>query len=969
VDPERQRRIDELLQSTRQLSPEARAPFLRQACGGDADLEQHIWSLLRAQPDVAGFLDAAATRVTTLAQELREDTGAAGHILTGHTISHYRVLRPIDRGGMGIVYEAEDLRLGRHVALKVLQDSGSGQHKELLRFEQEARAIASLNHPNICTVFEVEEHDAQPVIVMELLKGVTLKQRMKAGPVGLQDLAQWGIEIADALGAAHERGVIHRDIKPANVFITSRGISKILDFGLAKLSTSDSDSSPLADQSLTTGGVVRGTTPYMSPEQVRGDDLDGRSDLFSLGVVLYEMATGRRPFDEKNVPLTMDAVLNKDPPPVSDINPGLPEALVRIVSKALEKDRGGRYQRASEIRSDLLMLRSGSDRERPTATPIHAASAPVAGQRGRLHWTKATVVAFAAVIVAVVGASVYQSRQSKPAGRLTDQDVLVVADFDNSTGDPVFDRALRQALAFQLQESPLLKAMDDAQVRLALQLSGKPVDTRLTGEVAREVCVREREKATLEGSIAPLGSSYLLALRAVNCRTGEVIVRRQATAPDKEHVVEALAQATTSLRARLGESLNTIPGDDRVYSHRVTTTSLEALEAFYLGDTEWSLTDNSRAAIPFYRRATELDPNFAMAWTILGMRYTTIGDDVHSRESIEKGYSLIDRVSERERLFITAVYERFNNRNVDKATEIYQVLTRTYPRDAVLHGGLSTLYLQRGELEKALAEAEASIKLGPKIVLYHRAAVSILMELNRMDDAKAVIDRARANGLESSSLHSQRLYIALAEGDRAAQDNELAWFAGKPEEAVALRHLANHAAAIGHHRRATQFFERAAALARERKSDIDPRTLVIERVAADALLGRCPARPSPQSPLPPLVIAICKADVAQKLVAQASQAGVAMTVGPPGYVRGTALLAEGRAEEAAALFEQMLARRATNWGPEYPAAQVGLARAAARSGDAAKARKAYDDFFALWKDADLDIPLLLAARNEYDALH
>jgi eukaryotic-like serine/threonine-protein kinase len=870
---------------------------------------------------------------------------------------------------MGIVYEAEDLRLGRHVALKVLQDSGRGHRTDLLRFEQEARAIASLNHPNICTVFEVEEHDGQPVIVMELLEGMTLKQRVQAGPVGLQDLAQWGIEIADALGAAHERGVIHRDIKPANVFITSRGTSKILDFGLAKLSGSDSALSPLADQSTTTGGVIRGTTPYMSPEQVRGDDLDGRSDLFSLGVVLYEMATGRRPFDEKNIALTMDAVLNKNPTPVSDINPGLPVALARIVSKALEKDRGRRYKRASEIRSDLSVVLSGSDREQPTATPIHVASTPVSGGRGGRHWRKATIVATAAVTLAVAGASVYQLRGPTPAGHLTDQDVLVVADFANSTGDPVFDHALRQALAFQLQESPFLKAMDDAQVRLALQLSGKLVDTRLTGEVAREICLREREKATLEGSIASLGSSYLLALQAVNCRTGEVIARQQATATEKEHVVEALAQATTSLRARLGESLSTIPGDDRVYSHRVTTTSLEALEAFYLGDTEWSLTDNSRAAIPFYQRATELDPNFAMAWTVLGMRYATIGDNVHSRESIEKGYSLIDRVSERERLFITAVYERINNNNVDKATEIYQVLTRTYPRDAVLRGGLSTLYLQRGELEKALAEAEASIKLGPKIVLYRRAAVSILMELNRMEDAKAVIDAAQANGLESSSLHAQRLYIALAEGDRAAQDNELAWFAGKPEEAVALRHLANHAAAIGHYRRATQFFERAAALARERKSDIDPRSMVIQRVAADALVGRCPAAPSPQLPLPPLVIAICKADVAQKLVAQASQTGDAMTTGPRGYVRGTALLADGRAEEAAALFEQMLARRATNWGPEYPAAQVGLARAAARLGDVARARKAYDDFFALWKDADPDVPLLLSARNEYDALH
>ena len=518
MEAERWKQIDELLQSALQVPSAQRDEFLCQACAGDAGLEQEVRSLLASDQSAGDFLQGVAIKdaaQTIALNEVRE----VGDAMIGQTISHYRVLKKLGSGGMGAVYEAEDIRLGRHVALKLLLESQATNRKALQRFEQEARAISSLNHPNICTLYEVEEYDGKPVIVMELLEGQTLKERTRAGRVPLAQLLQLGIDVADALEAAHASGLIHRDIKPANIFITSRGRVKVLDFGLAKLTTTLPSVVPLQEESLTSFGVIPGTTPYMSPEQVRGDDLDGRTDIFSLGTVLYEMATGQRPFAEKNLVLTMNAVLNRRPVPLTQVSPELPQELERIVERALEKDLDKRYQTATELRADLQHLKQDTDDGHPTAGSLRRSTLHEAEKwRARNLWKFAASALLLAVLVA--GGLYYRLRSIKPL--MSDKDTIVLSDFTNTTGDRVFDGTLRQGLAAQLEQSPFLNLISDERISDTLSLMTQPKDALLTHQLAKEVCQRTASTATIEGSIATLGSQYVLGLKALNCRNGDL---------------------------------------------------------------------------------------------------------------------------------------------------------------------------------------------------------------------------------------------------------------------------------------------------------------------------------------------------------------------------------------------------------------------------------------------------------------
>jgi tetratricopeptide (TPR) repeat protein len=728
-----------------------------------------------------------------------------------------------------------------------------------------------------------------------------------------------GLQIVEALEEAHKHGTIHRDLKPANILLTAHGV-KVLDFGLAKQSREGQKADDETQTSeLTRAGGVMGTPAYMAPEQWQGKAADARSDIYGFGCVLYELLTGARPGRERA--------------------PVKPAALEAIVRKCLADDRAKRFQSATELKMALAE----------------------AAKRG--GHVRAYAIA-AAVLVLVLGVALFWQQHAQAKPKLTDQDVLVVADFDNKTGDPVFDTALKQALAFQLQQSPFLKAMDEAEVRQTMKLSGRSADDRVTGEIARDICIRDGQKATLEGSITALGSQYLIALQALNCQTGETFAREEAEATGKEQVVAALGRATSSMRVKLGESLSTIEGENRAYQHAVTTSSLEALQAYYMGDEERFKKGSRQAAIPFYQHATELDPNFAFAFAVLGLDQFIVGNVAPGKEAIAKAYALKDRVSERERLDIEEF--RYVIRGDEKRVlEIHELLARRYPRDPVVHANLSDNYLHAGEPEKALPEAQAAIRNGLKIVKGYLTAHEVLVDLNRVDEAKGVLQRAITSGLDVPPVHEGLLYLAYAEGDGQTQKLETRWLTRSQAEAMALEDQANNAAALGHLKQAKEFFRKGADLARQHPSDMPPQQLLTEAATADALFGKCVL---PNSHGPPIAMALCDASAAKKFVEQQSANGDVPITGPEAYVRGSGLLVKGQNTDAAAVFSQMVDRKVANWGPEYPAAQVGLARASKMAGDTARAKKTYEQFFAFWKDADPDIPLLVADRKECAAL-
>src|SRR5713101_1325461 len=724
--------------------------------------------------------------------------------LIGKKVSHYRVLQLLGGGGMGVVYNAEDLKLGRQVAMKFLPGELASDPVAFERLQREARAASSLDHPNICSIYELGEHEGQPFIVMQLLEGQTLREWIESAAeetthARLNQLLDFAIQVAGGLEAAHQKGIIHRDIKPPNIFITRRGEAKILDFGVAKFVDSAGEFPSAApaddgaegsaeekrivafpDASLTRTGLSMGTPSYLSPEQVRREKLDARTDIFSFGLVLHEMATGQQAFSGNTVTVIREAVLRQPAIAVRQLDPGLPPELEKIITKALEKDRNIRYQNAAEIRTDLQLLMRAPGIEQPLA--INAVDAVAESNVRRISsafrgnkW-KIAVLALAVAVAGLIG-SIVQVR-SKRARALTDKDTIVLADFTNITGDSVFDDTLKQGLSVQLEQSPFLALISERRVNETLKLMGRPMGGHLTPEVTREVCLRTGSKAMLTGSIASLGSQYVIGLRAVNCDTGDVLAETQQRAAGKESVLKALDAATVSMRSNLGESLSTV----QKYAtplREATTSSLEALKTYSLA-MKTGNTIGAAAALPFLKRAVELDPAFPEAYSSISSAYGQLNEQGRAAEYARKAYELRGKASEVERFAIETNYYELATREPEKAAQMCELWRQTYPRDARPLRDLAYMYANLGNHEKALERAQEALQMGPRTVGYHLILGREYASINRLDEAKGAYKEAEQRKLEDEPLLLARYQLAFVGGDAAQMARVVAAAVVKP---------------------------------------------------------------------------------------------------------------------------------------------------------------------------------------------
>jgi eukaryotic-like serine/threonine-protein kinase len=1008
---ERWREVKPILSAALDLDPKERPAFLLTACSGDPSLMQEVQSLLDAYAHGASWLEHSASLPSGLAP--------------GAMLGTYRIEALIGAGGMGEVYRAVDVTLGLAVAIKVLPAALSADPVRLRRLEQEARAAAALNHPNILYVHRLDTHEGVLYIASELLEGQTLRAKMQHSRLPLSEVLDYTLQTANGIAAAHSKGIIHRDIKPENIFVTKYGQVKILDFGLAKaieaFDLPRSSATPDASNHLTQTGTMLGTVAYMSPEQVRGQDVRTQSDVFSFGIVLYEMATGTRPFQGETPEAVCEAIVNDRPVSPRSLNPELPLDLERIVLRSLEKDRELRYRDATEVRDDLQTL------QRQSAVT----AGPQLWKQGR--WVLLAVLVLA-IISAIAGRRYLHWVKQRS---LTEKDTVVLADFTNSTGDAVFDDTLKTALNVSLRQSPFLNVLSDSQVGKTLKQMTLSPDTKLAPEQVRELCQRAGSKAYVAGSIGSLGSEYVMGLQAVNCENGDTLAQEQVAAASKEKVLDALGEMASKLRGELGESLTTVRKFD-VPLEQATTPSLEALKAYSLG-VKASHEKGIAAALPYDQRAIELDPNFAMGYRAVGIYYLVLGEPGRAREYLRKAFQLREHSSEREKLEIAANYYWVVTGELDKAAQVFQEEIESYPRNSATYGNLSAVYGEQGQHEKAAQIARQGMGLSPDRVGDYENLANYDLALQRFDEARQVIHEAQARKMDDFQLHSALYTLAFLGADSAAMAQQQQWFVGRPEENWGLELAADSEAYAGRLGKARELTKRAVnsairadskesgaiwqAIAAQREA-VYGNTAEARQISAEALklapdsqgaeaetalafamagdtaqaeslaqglAKRFPLDTQMQALWLPAIHAQLALDKRNPTLAlNTLQAEAPIELGQigfvinlsclyPVYVRGEAYLAAGQGRAAAAEFQRILDHGGIVWNCWTGAlAHLGVSRANAleartsqgADADAARARalSAYKEFLALWKDADADIPILKQAKAEYAKL-
>lgn len=973
--------------------------------------------------------------------------------MEGSKISHYRILERLGAGGMGEVYLAEDLKLGRKVAIKILSEEFTTNRDRLHRFELEASAASALNHPNILTIHEVGDDQGRHFIATEYIDGVTLRRKMAASPLEIREILDVAVQVASALEEAHAAGIIHRDIKPDNLMVRRNGYVKVLDFGLAKLTESSIDRTPLDDDAATRvlvqtdAGVVMGTSHYMSPEQARGKPVDVRSDIWSLGVVIYEMVAGRTPFEGETSTDVIVAITQKEPLPLIRFAPTVPAELDWIVTKALRKDREERYQTIKELLTDLRRLKQRIEFEAElerSATPESFTRSAISGvvapptlpekaattvEKTVSHVSSAEYIVtglkrhkIAAIVVAVLlfatslGAYFYKTRQPV----FTDKDTILLTDFANTTGESVFDDTLKQALSVQLGQTPFLNIFPEERVRETLRFMGRSPDDRITKDVGREICERQGIKAMLFGSIASLGSHYVITLEAINAKTGDPIAREQIEAESKERVLSSLGTAASNLRQKLGESLSSIKKYD-VSIEQATTSSLDALKAYSLGNEERARGRSSKS-LEHYKRAIELDPNFAMAYARIAVYYGNSQQFESAREYVEKAFALRDRVSEREKLYISEKYYNYVTGELDKTLEVLQAWANQYPNDYIPRNNLALNYMFLGRYEDARREALKAVELSPGNVSSRDNLIGSFLALGRLDEAEQALNELARIAPESPSVAFNRSLIAFLRGDRSAVESLAAVAKGKPEEPDALMTVAQSVMYFGRFKESESLATRARDLFKTQQRSENAAQATMSIAIKQALLKRCDqskqnvaaalaldrgrvnltsagmaagicndvnrAQPLIDElvrlyPKDTLVVSLIVPTIKAELALHRGDGAEAIQILEPlrpydmgflvgistVYIRGYAYLQQKMGKEATAEFKRILDTPGVDGHAlERAFSYIGLARASSLTGDTATARKAYQDFLALWKDADADLEILAAAKKEYEQL-